>query len=291
MAELQPLSYGPEATDEHLEKIAAVGETMLRDLHDMALKWGNVHVQREDLFILNPQDFGVKSEIFVEAKAKPEDLRLIVSRGEERFLKVSLPPFSKGRFEVFFLKGRQIIEETPLGISYPRTLPEIAVTYDTELALEEVFDLMIAMMVVGSEKGLVEKGGVRRENPDRKYFVPTKLKIEEVFKEEGSCVALLPDIEISDTLEQFDRPEELVVIENPYTGNPDVITHRKWLEYHELRFKIINEVFLEMGLNPLDLVGAAVEDPRVFEPLISKLREEIDRRMKEAWAKRENPQK
>lgn len=289
MSEFEPLLSPKDASTERLEKIALVGEVMLRDLHDMTSKWGNRHAQRDDLYILNPEDFGVESEILVSAKADSEDLRLVVKKGEDNILQVAIPPSTRGDLVTFVLGERQVIEETALGISYSKSLPKILVIYDTQLSLEEVFNFVAEMAVMGTKKVLVDKEGKYRENPDRKYFVPTKLKVEEVFKEEGSYISILPGDEISESLEEFDSPEELVIVENPYTGTPNVITHKKWGEYFELKFSVANDVFLEMGINPLDLAGASTLDAKTFEPLIERVSSEIESRTKEAWAKRKNP--
>lgn len=288
MNEFESVNPFEDEDTKRFEKIATMGEVMLRDLHDMTSEWGDRHAQRDDLYILNPEDFGVKSEIFVKAKTDPEDLRLIVKKGEDSVINVAIPPFDEGDLVTFVLGERQVVEETASGISYPKSLPRVLVIYDTELSLEEVFSFMTKMMIAGKNRGLVEKGGIRKENPDRKYFVPTKLKVEDVFKDEGAYLTILPDVDISETLEQFDNPEELAVIENPYTGTPSVITHKRWVDYHELKFKVANDVFLEMGINPLDLAQASTMEVDTFLPLIEKAREEIETRTKDAWAKREN---
>ena len=291
MSEFEATIFPKDPDAERLEKIVIMGEVMLRDLHDMVSKWGNRHIKREDLFDLNPDDFGVKSEIDVRVITDPKNLRLIVKKGKDSILQVAIPPFTRGDLVTFALEERHVIEETALGIAYPITLPEILVIYDSELSLEEVFNFLGEMVAAGDTKGLVDKGGKFKENPDRKFFVPTKLKVDEVFKDDGSYFTIPPDVDISETFEEFDKPEELVVMENPYTGTPDLITHQKWVEYHELKYKVANDVFLEMGINPLDLAGAAVGDANTFQPLIVRVREEIARRTKEAWAKRKNAQK
>lgn len=286
MSELEPINPFRSADAERYEKIATMGEVMLRDLYEMTLTWGGRYVQRDDIYILNPEDFGIKSEIFVEAKADPKDLRLIVKNGEDSILHLAVPPYDEGNIVSFVLGERQIVEETASGISYPKTLPQMLVIYDTDLSLEEIFSFTAEMMVAGNNKGLVEEGGERKKNPDRKYFVQKKLKVEEVFKDEGAYITILPDIDISETLEQFDNPNELSIIENPYTGTPSVITHKRWVDYHEMKFKVANDVFLEMGINPIELAAASAFEIDTFLPLIEKAREEIETRTKDEWAKR-----
>lgn len=231
-AQFQPDKVPPE--------LDGLDGALLADLHDCMSKFGmedhQDHIRRGSL--------REPTEVHVAVSTRPENRTiLIIGPGGQ----------TSGGAHMLRLPG-----------------PEPAmVIWDNRVRVEDVRAFIARIDEIMAERGFVHtETGVRTavvsDHPTQKDSV------DRVFANPGTCMPVLPGGPDAETMRQrFDRPDEIVVVTNPFGGQ--ALCHQRDVPLIQRREVVAKRVLARYGLTTIDEIGDVSWDR------IAMLREEIER--------------
>lgn len=225
------------------EELADATPEMLADLHDLAKKFGKKdeyeHVCR---FIMR-----CPKEISITVSIRPNNYSIVI-----------IGPGGQTN------SGANII---PLTSGY-------IVIWDRRVAVVDMEVLISEADKDAQEKGLIDEATGKRLPLLLRTTKPSKMSVEQIFRERGSVMPVLPGQNAEEMRQAFDQPEEVAITSVAF-GAGQCLCHVRDLDFLEKRRQFGLAVLAERGFTSLEQIESLPME-KVLE-----LREEIQRSWRE----------
>lgn len=245
------------------------------------MAWGHDYVSEKNrnMRVLSPGDFGIKSRLNFIVNNNPEKQMVHVFDAEEA-KEVFLSFNGVEGNVVFNLEERKVIKESASGLSVLQTLEEGTLLIEYGIGGGELIDVLNQIEDKARTSGLYDEMGNRKRPENMSLAVEKKINVDKAFSHQGTIYPLFG--QDPDELKQmFDNPDELILRQDPYTGNDFGFIRKKDLDYFEKHDKIINDVFIEMGITFEELILLLEKDEQLGILVSQEIKKEVDKRMKE----------
>lgn len=263
--------YGPDLKD--TQEITVFSDRFV----DIARKWGYrfYHPNYQDKCVFLSSSFGVTPEISIFTSLNPINQNVIVSKGNETNSHINLEDYFH-----FQLPQRNIEKKTDSGIFLTQIIEEGNLLIDKHLIPLEVLKCLINVDLKAKERGLLDNAGNRISLQEYKFIVPQKLSVEKTFSDIGKLIPLMGK-NPEEVMKDYDEPEKLFFVTDPYSGEPFAVSHVKNQIYFEKRAQILNDVLIEKGIYLEELLELQIKDPKTFLPLFDSISQEVIKRINE----------
>lgn len=184
----------------------------------------------------------------------------------EKDIKIPLPP-------------RSIELTLPSGLFSVKNLEEGMFIIDKGITPQDLAETVDEINKKAREKGLFYNSSqtTRKPLPETNYIQPEKFKVEEVFSVKGSLFPVFSPQNYEEIIDMFDKPDEIITVINPYSGQIMGLGHVKDKEYFERRTELVNNILLEYGLTLDELLAGLEKSPKIFSPIMQKIRRESEK--------------
>jgi len=249
------------------------------DLNDIAIKWGAEIQGEPDKRVFQSKRFGgMGLEVSIYTKKSLDNQTVFIHRGTNTG---GFQPLKRGgdNDTMIPLKARVAQEQTPGGISYPVQKQQGLLVVDKEFSIEDVLSIIGIIDNVARRRGLFGSNGERISHPELIKLKKDKYKVSEVFKDQGARMPVLPGMSVFEAINEFDKPNELIVRTDPWGGENAYLVKKKDISYLDQYDQTLNDILIERGLTMGELHQGLEVDMKTFAPLAIAIGEEVKKRM------------
>lgn len=262
-----------------VEKQKPVEEIVADRVIANTMAWGHDYIKdNRNMRVLVPSDFGIQSRLnFVVNNKSGKQIVHIFDADNRQQINLGLQSLNN---VVFNLEAREIVKEGESGLSIVQNLEEGALLIEYGIGGEEIIEILNKIENKAKEMELFNEIGTRKRPENISLIAENKMEVSKVFSKEGLIYPLLGK-DPEEIRQKFDKPEDLILRQDPYTGKDFGFINKKDLDYFEKHDKIVNDVLIEMEISINDLMALLEKDEKLAILIAQEIKREVDKRMEE----------
>lgn len=252
-------------------------------LKDMATKWG-LHFDAEPpLIALYSKDFGVDYEFTILTSPRAGKFNIEVTEGTLKKPTTNMFKMAmSGLFHIEKLDPITVTDKSAEGVETTIAYEPGALLWDRKISAKKFYKGIDEIHQAAEKRGLYDsETGIRKKDEKKKPVPLPKISVKEAFKEKGTVNPVFLGQKPEDILALYDKPEQLVVKENPFFPGHFVIAHKKDIEYLDTRAAVTMGILEDKGYSAENILKKleSLSAPETVN-LFNEVNQEIERRMK-----------
>jgi hypothetical protein len=216
-----------------------------QDFADITRKWGKPIYGDENRLVFSPIFFDIKGDWVITGSADIRNPTIIINNG---FTDVKHFNLSEDSDAIFDIPKRTRILTTETGVSVPLQMNSGVLVIEKNVDMDKMTQELELVDKKAIEIGLIINNS-RVEILEKSYFVPQKRKIDEVFFQKGTTMAV-PNGNFDEEINTFDHPEQLAIWINPVLGGEAMIIKIDHLNYLNKRSELMVKTLKKFNLDP-----------------------------------------
>jgi len=253
-------------------------------LKDIAVKWGVYLEADPPLSVFYSRDYGADYEYTIMASPKAGKLNIgVISGTMKPFTNTNLLQLiTEKKASLEKLEPLEVIESGIGGREITILYEPGAIIMENGVSLDKLLGSMNQIHEEAKKRGLYNnETGIRIKDENKHSVEMPKISIDEAFAKRGTINPVFQGQNPEVILNLYDKPEELLVIEDHFLKDTYAIVHKRDQDYIAKRDEILKDVLYKKDLTVeklLKKLSGSVDDTlkEIFE-----IREEVERRMNE----------